>query len=283
MFSNMDFFSENIAMPNYVGPLERGDEASDECGAICRRAVELIDGNRKHEAIELLERSVAIHPDGVPLHQLLAQLYLDASRVHDARREILRLQELGYRHPRFLALLGAVLMNKREFAEGIVCFREARASGVEPGEWLIAMAEALLRTGRLDEAEGLYEELLPIVRDQRSRMLVGYSALKLQRQQFEEAATLARDALKERKVKYRAFYFLGLACMRMGEAEFAVAAFERFVKYQPHRVAPYRWLERYAREADDDDQADAYNLKAREILENRRLFQLEKRKLASRK
>lgn len=279
----MDFYDENIAMPGYVGPLERANKVTGTCGAICSQAIELLKQGRKDEAIELLEKSTVEHPRWTPLRQLLARFYLEAKRVPEARREIERLEDLAHKDPSLLVALAVALGNKREFADAILYLREAQALGLEAGEWQLLTAEALLRTGRLQEAEAVYEKLMPIIGTdiQRSRLFVGLSAVRLQQKRFTEAATFAQDALKTGKVKYRAFYFLGLALMRMGEHEDAVTSFERFAKYQPHRVAPYRWLERYAREAGDDDQADAYNLKARELLESRRLLQLERKRRAS--
>jgi predicted Zn-dependent protease len=277
----MDAYSVNIVMPGYVGPVDPGDETTDPCKAIVIQTIGLVQHKRFNDAIELLEKGVEHNPCSIPLHQVLARLYMDTKQASKGRKAILRLHELGFKDPEFSAMLGAVWYMQRQFGEAILCFREAQAIGASSGEWLIMLAESLRRTGRLEEAESILEDLRGKDFKQRFRLFINLSAIRLQQERFQEAVNFALEALQSKTAKLTALYYLGLASMRMGEVERATAMFERYALRQPDRVAPLRFLERFAREAGNDAQADDYNLKAREILENRRLVRVEKQKRAS--
>ncbi len=277
----MDEYNVNLAMPGYVGPVELVDEALDSCASIIKQAVDLAKQQRFSEGIELLEKSAERNPRWTPLYQLLTQLYLDTKQPALAQKTILRLHELGHQSPEFSVMLGTVWLRKRQFAEAILCFREARVLGAPAGEWLMVLAEALLRTGRLVEAEAILEDLRESARQERSRLFINLSTIRLQQRRFQEAVNFALEALREKPAKVRAFFLLGLGLMRKGEHEGALRAFEEYATRQPQRVAPYHFLERIARNAGDDTLADGYNLKAREILENRRLLKVEKQRVSS--
>lgn len=277
----MSVYNVNVVMPGYVGPVDLVNEAIDSCAAIIKQAVELANQQRYSESIELLETSIEQNPRWTPLLQLLTQLYIDTKRPSQADQAILRLRELGHQSPEHSAMLGLVWFGKRRFGDAILSFREAKVLGASPGKWLIALAEALLRTGRLTEAEAMLEDLQHTEHQELSRMFIGLSAIRLQQGRYQEAVNCALEALRAKPAKIRAFYLLGLGLLRNGEQEGAARAFEEYARLAPKRAAPYRYLERIAREAGDDAQADACNLKAREMLENRRLLRVEKQRLAS--
>ncbi len=277
----MTAYNVNIAMPGYVGPVDLVGGAVDTCKAIFNQAIELAQQQQYSAAVELLEKSVEQNPRWIPLRQLLIQLYLDTNRPVQARQEILRLHELGHKDPQFVVLLGAVWLRKRRFAEAILSFREAKVLGAPAGEWLIAMAEALLRTGRLGEAEAILQDQKESAEKERSRLFAHLSAIRLQQKRYQEAVNFALEALREKPARARAYHLLGQALMGLGENEGATRAFEEYIRWQPNRASPYRFLERIARESGDDDQADAYNLKARGILEDRRSLRVEKQRLAA--
>jgi predicted Zn-dependent protease len=279
---SMNPYNVNVAMPEYVGPADPAQEAVNPCEAIIRQAIDLAKQRRFSEAIEMAEKSVEQDPCSIPLHQLLVQLYLDTKRPSQAQQAILRLQELGFKSPEFSAMLGMVWLSKREFGESILAFREAKVLGALSGRWLFGLAEALFRTGRLTEADSLLEDLRgsEVEQKERSRLFTKLSAIRVQQKRYQEAIDFALEAMRTRPFKTTVFYLLGLALLRKGEQEGAAQAFEEYAQRQPERVAPYRYLERIAREVGDDIQADAYNLKARETLENRRLLRLERQRLA---
>lgn len=273
----------NIAMPGYVGPIDRSQEAIDSCTAIIKHALELKLQQRYSEAIEVLDKAVQEHPTWTPLVQCLTHLYIETKQADQARQGILRLHELGHKDPDFSAMLGIVLMGQRQLGEAILAFREAKALGAEAGKWRLALGEALLRTGRLEEAEGIFEELKDTIDGRElARLYVDFSALRLKQKRYEETVHYALEALRAKRAKNTVFCLMGLAFMRMGDHERAMSAFQEYAQRQPNRVGPYRFLERLAREAGDDEQADAYNLVARQKLEDRRLLRVEKQRLASR-
>jgi hypothetical protein len=107
--------------------------------------------------------------------------------------------------------------------------------------------------------------------------LAGLSAIRYRQQRYSEAAEYALKAVSTRIPYPRAHYCLGLAFLRLGKTSGAIHAFQNYAKMQPKHVAPLRWLERLVRQSGDHVQADAYNLQAREILEQRRLRRIEKR------
>jgi predicted Zn-dependent protease len=276
----MSAYNVNVAMAGYVGPIDPTNNAIDSCAAIIQQAKDLAQQRRFSEAIELLEKIVQQNPGSKPLHHLLAQLYIETKQASQARQSILRLHELGHRDPEFSAMLGMVWFRKRQFGEAILSFREAKVLGASRESCDLVLAEALLRTGRLVEAEAILENLQG-EKEVRSRVCMDLLAIRLRQKRYQDAVNFALEAMRAKPFKTTVFYLMGLALMRMGESEGSTRAFEEYAQREPRWAAPYRFLERLAREAGDDSQADEYNLKAREILENRRLLQLEKQRLAA--
>ncbi len=279
----MTLYNVNVASPGYVGPVELAGEAVNSCRAIMQQAVSLANDKKMAEAIDLVEQATEKYPRWTPLYQLLVEFYLETKQPERARQGILRMHELGHKDPIFSTLLGAVWMGKRQIADAILSFREAQALGAPPGEWRLILAEALLRTGRLEEADALLEDLQESMQEQRSRMFVARATVRIRQKRYQEAVNYALEALRAKPTRVTAFYLMGLALMRKGEHEGAIHAFEEYARLAPHRVAPFRWLERFARKAGDDDQADDYNLKARDLLEGRRLLRMEKQRHAAKK
>ena len=300
--SGMEPFNVNIAMPGYVGPLDLGDDAKqqpaqqianlDSPDAILQLVAKYCEQDSMTAAIELLHQGIEKFPDSVPLRHRLINCYTETTQTEDARRQILSLRDLGYKDPEFLALVGSTLMGMREFAAAIESFREAKANGAPAKMWLLQYAEVLLRTGHRTEAEAMLDHFQKVgdrqsVQYTRSRVLLTLAKIRVRQGRYREAVDIClKAALNARKMKTSTldntfFFYLGLAEFRRENFEKAKIAFETFLKNAPRRVAPYRFLERIAREADDDEQADDYLLKASQLLEDSRLLRYEKRKLES--
>ena len=280
----MDYFNVEFAMPGFGGDENPRKPASTH-QPILQQAGDLMVQRKFTEAIAILEAALKgvaeTEPSSAPLHEMLTAAYVGSRRLPEAKQQLERLRQRGVKDPMLSVQLAVIALRMRHFDEAILCFSEAQTLGAEPGEWSVLFGNALLRTGQLSEAEEVYQEAMPVAKELRYDLFFGLATIRMQQKRFQEAAELAIYALKANKPKTRAIFFLGLAAMRMGEPERSLRMFKQYARLQPDSVAPYRWLERLTRELGEDAEADAYNIKAREILESRRLKRLEKQRYTS--
>lgn len=277
----MSYFNVEFAMPGNEGWDTGSQQPSGDLSVLMRQAGDMLVINRLSEAIDILERAAQEHPSSVPLYHMLTKAYVKAKRIADAKRGLDRLRELGVTDPMPCVSLAATALGTRHFDDAIHYFREAERLGAEPGEWKVLLGNALYRTGQLREAEEVYQDVLPLCDFGRYDVFFGLAAIRLQEGRNREALELALHAMQARQAKTRVMYYIGLASIRLGEKEKALKMFERFKLKEPKYVAPYRWLERITREQGNDAEADGYNLKAREQLEQRRISRQEKLKQAA--
>jgi tetratricopeptide (TPR) repeat protein len=203
-------------------------------------------------------------------HQLLAQLYYQAGRIDDAQAQLDWLAEHAVEHPKLSLISAAIALSRREFASALDQLEYARHFEPELSSIDTLIGTAHLRLSQLDSADESFRRA--IARDPMDAAAHdGLATIGLRRGQFEQAANSALEALEHDIRLYSAHCHLGLALLRLGRPQDAIAAFEMAAKVNPTRAAPYYCLSRIALEQlGDRDRAAGYEAAGREVVRQRR-------------
>jgi serine/threonine-protein kinase len=125
--------------------------------------------------------------------------------------------------------LGAVLASQRRWAEAAECYAAVRAVRPELG---VALAEALLRSGRGEEGLALYERLVKDRPDDPWRHFRrGYALVEQGR--YQEAEAAYREALRLQPDDPDSYCNLGVVLGRLGRYAAAEAACREALRLQP--------------------------------------------------
>jgi tetratricopeptide (TPR) repeat protein len=203
-------------------------------------------------------------------HQLLAQIYYQSGRTNDARVQLDWLAEHAVEHPRFALIAAAIALSRREFVSALDQLHYAYHFEPDLPAIDTLIGTAHLRLSQLDPAQEGFRKAID--RDPNdARAHDGLAAIELRRGQFEQAANSALEALEHDIRLYSAHCHLGLALIRLGRTQEAIAAFETAANVNPTRGAPFHWLSRIARgQLGDRDRAASYEATGRDIVRQRR-------------
>lgn len=182
---------------------------------------------RHREAVRAGRAALAVSPDMVALHLLLAELHVEARQPREARRvlaqAIERLPQQAALHQR----LGALSLEAGHGEEALSHLERAAALGADKAEDRVSLAEALLRHGQEPRrAEILLREALS-QRPERARWraLLGWSLLK--RAEYEEALGVLEAAAKVREDDPEVLLWLGEAQLADGQMSSARESWRR--------------------------------------------------------
>jgi predicted Zn-dependent protease len=217
-----------------------------------------------------LMQLVADDPDWINPRQLLAEIYYRTAQIERAQAELDWLAEHAVEHPRLALISGAIAIGHRDFASALDELEYARhLEPTLPGvDVLIGTAQ--LRLGHVDSAEAALQQAIDKKPDD-AAAYDGLAAISLQREDSEEAADFALQALEHDMHLFTAHYHLGLALAHLGRPNEAIAAFETAARIHPDRAAPYYRMARIAGEQLQDLQrSNSYRDRGKEIVRRRR-------------
>jgi len=136
------------------------ERATDNPELLAENAKRLATEGKKTEALQMLEKAVALSPDSAPLLNDLGASYLDAGRTEDAIASFERAVALDpqlYEPQRNLAVALALAGRREEASEA---FRIARQMEPQDVSLYVVSSELLMEAGRTDEAVSVLEEAL---------------------------------------------------------------------------------------------------------------------------
>jgi tetratricopeptide (TPR) repeat protein len=257
----------------YVDPVEtaaRDIARHRELQAEFRQAVEINRQGRGQEAAALLQTLAERDPEWAAPHQLLAESHYSAGQWQAAEAELEWLAYHGVDQPRTALIKAGILMVRRKFHDAIEELEFARYVDPNLPSVNTLYGTALLRLGRLDEAEDAFRQAAQ--RDPTdARARDGLAAICLRHGEHEDATDWAFRALEQDMRLFSAHYHLGLALVSLDRPHEATAAFETAARLDESRAAPYYWLSRIAEEQLHDAPRSAqYRARGKEIIRGRR-------------
>ncbi len=237
----------------------RGEEPTEEAEN-CRRqnrwnlARALLDGERPHDALPLLEDLYHERPERMDYGLRLAHCQLALGLVPEARATAAEALDGREEQPFAKLVLANVAHRERDFAGSLALLRDALA--VEPTLPGLnnQLGLALVRHGAWEEAEAAFRRALELDGDNAYACL-GVAHTLLRRRRYAEAADWALAALGLKFDLALAHFTLGGALARLGENVRAASAFEACLRFAPGNLAAHRILSRLYRQTGDTARA----------------------------
>jgi tetratricopeptide (TPR) repeat protein len=180
------------------------DETADE--EVLRNLISLhLQGGERQGALEAARKLVLVRPGDRQATGLLAQLLLEQGKSAEALRVVLRYL---LNHPddlQFISLAGDIARSSDAWDVVVEILSGKDGLGDDSGETQKLRAEALIRSGMLDEAVEVLETLLssrPDDREARYNLAVAYGSLGRLADAAAEAKSLVEDAPEDTKARF---------------------------------------------------------------------------------
>ncbi|HXG22935.1 MAG TPA: tetratricopeptide repeat protein [Chthonomonadales bacterium] len=229
------------------------------------------------QAESALRQALALAPQQPQVSLSLARALAKQGKEVEAKYQLEHIASAGSLDPRLLCQAGMLLLELSEPALGEKYLRQAlkaapkdaaprlywghfclltedesvaikhfrKAAKLEPDlvpAWL-ALADAALKLGRLAEAEEAAREAVRLAPEQPEALCL-MAQVELKKPASANALSDTRQILEKAvrlKPDYRdAHYYLGLTCLRLGDAKGAVAALEQTIALNPQQQLPAR-------------------------------------------
>lgn len=186
------------------------------------------------EAIAAMQKAAAAQPDRRDLKLFLANLDVVGQKYDDAIQILTDLLKTDPKDAGLLSRLGETYRRKGDFDAAIDKFRLASEAAPNSAQPLLAWAMILDDTGRSQQAEPLYEQILKIQPDQ-PEALNNLAFIKAEKGvDLEEALGMAQRALQKKPNSPDIADTLGWIYIRKNLSEDAVRLFQDLVTKQPN-------------------------------------------------
>ncbi|RLC46794.1 MAG: hypothetical protein DRH70_04780 [Candidatus Coatesbacteria bacterium] len=195
----------------------------------------LLEQERYHEAIRLLEGLVEREPQRSQLWLLLANAYLALEKPRQAIVKLECARRLGIASAEVLATLGDLYLNCRQAAEALAAYKEAFAGDEPPLDRLLRSVQGFLMLRMPAEADSLLRQARKVAQESPSSLSPDQhrKLLRLEAQQAylsgdRKAALMAyKRLLEEDPLDGDALIALGDLYREADELEEAIIAYER--------------------------------------------------------
>lgn len=184
---------------------------------------------RRKPALDALQEAARLRGADAPVQAELALLALAEGRLDDAARQLAPVRASGPRFSRAHAELGLALLQRGGLEAGAEQLRRAVAADDDNATAHANLGAVLKDLGRNDEAAGALERALAL-QPQLPQATYNLAMLRLDRKDWPGAAQLLRSYLATNARDAEAHYWLGNACMGLGDAAAARAAYEAAVR-----------------------------------------------------
>ena len=188
-------------------------------------------GGRWDEARAHYQEALRHNPDHVNALNNLGTVLNQLGRQEEAEasyRRALRVQ------PAFAQAhnnLGVLLAVQGRLAEAVDCYQAALQFAPDSADVLANLGDAYKRLGRAEEAAASYRSALR--RGPHAQAHINLGGLLLEQQQFEQAETLLRDAVRQWPQLPEPYYKLGLMLMTQGRSYEALDCYRKAVALVP--------------------------------------------------
>jgi tetratricopeptide (TPR) repeat protein len=235
-----------------------------------KQAIELKRQARGQEAAALLVELTRDDSEWIAPRQLLAEIHYAAGDLRAAESQLDWLASHGVDQPRVALITAGIAVARRDLSTALAELEFARHVEPELASVNTLSGIVFCRLGRWDDAEDAFREAVrqdPL--DARARD--GLATVYLRHDELDDAVDWALRALEQDMQLFSAHYHLGIALMRLQQAEPAVSALEAATRVDPRKAAPYFWLSRICREQlNDEPRAARFRVQAEQIVGQRR-------------
>ena len=206
------------------------------------------------QALPYLEAAIRQWPDNFQASLALGQVYLESSRLPEARRNLETALQLNAKSPQVWNNLGGVAIAEGRNDEALRCFEKMLNLAPDSLYGLTNAAMALARLERKSEAETLYRRALGI--DPKDSETADNLGLLLGKQgRLSEAIALFKQALEGDPRNGSAINNLSVAYLQSGKTNDAVAALQYGIRVAPDYDILYLNLARLYAGAGNRDRA----------------------------
>ena len=182
--------------------------------------------------LEQLEREVKANPDEPQNLYLLAEAYLKAGRIEDAKQVIAQLDQLSQRDFRTLVGVGVLLARYHLYTEAIARFQQALQSNPNSDDAWYDLADACFRKHDHSAALDAAQHVSPQGQKDTSYLALDADILA-HLGRTEEAIKLLREEIAENPDQDQAYLSLALVYLRSGNTSGARAVLQRGLARTP--------------------------------------------------
>lgn len=184
---------------------------------------------RRRPALESLQAAARLRAGDAAIQAELAMLAVAEGRIDEAAQQLAPLRATGPRFAQAHADLGMALLQRGALEAGAEQLRRAIAADAGDASVHANLGAALKDLGRGEEAIAALEHALER-NPQLSQAAYNLAMLRLDRRDWPGAVQLLRSYLASNARDADAHYWLGNACMGMGDAAAARAAYAAAVR-----------------------------------------------------
>ena len=166
-------------------------------GTEWQMAQQQYDGGELDKALKSIDRSIKLNPEVAKSHVLRGRILVEKGRLEEARQEFLNAEKLDVKSVDAQYYLGIVHERFRQYDEALARYKHAMDLDINNPQYVVAAAEMLMETGKLDEADSLiadrrkYFEYNAALRQTLGHIAMLRGDAKLASQHFSEASLLA--------------------------------------------------------------------------------------------
>ncbi len=272
-----DPFEEQAALQRLVdlgyveAPGEDLKKALDRCqrDRLYNLARSQLDARRFRKAAEAFEGLLALEPDQSQVALHLAMCRLQLGEHQPARELIDRVLADDRNAPRADYLMGQLLLAERRPDEALVHLERAEEAEPRLPRLPTRLGDTYLALGRPADAERCYRKALA-VDCEATQALVGLARACFAQKRFEEAASVALEAVGLRHLQPRGHWVLAAALARLGRPREARQAIETCLQQAPDLPEAHELLARLLQRAFADPLGAAqHRQRARHLREAR--------------
>lgn len=195
----------------------------------------------------------------------LSQCQYQLGRFAEARATLETFLQHHPNHPDAQIYLGAAMIAEGKLDEAVAVLEKANAHPSVAPERDCLLGLAFVLTRRLDDAKTVYERALAA--DPHSvKARYGLAQVALQKEQFEDAAEHALEAVQLQHFFPEGHYALGVALTFMGEYDPAIQCLQIAVSMQPGYLDAHRYLASIYRHRGDITNARKHRLVVEDLM-----------------
>ena len=201
----------------------------------------LVEAGDAQSAIAVGREAAAIYPDDANLQYGITRAYCMEARFAEALSAIDRAIALNGEEPGYLCMRADVLLRLEHFEEAI---QDAQTVlDTDPDHWhsLIQIIEALVRLGRLLDAEARTKDLVQLAPAE-PRALFAASQFHVSQDRLDQALELVDKALDIDADDQQARHLRGFVLFKMEDYRRASEDLRQSASHYPHSVSTHCWL-----------------------------------------
>lgn len=206
------------------------------------QARSLVGQKQYAEARRVFQALLAENQDNADISYAVAMLSLQLNDLDEAEKQLKRLLGLGYSDPGSVrSYLGQVAEERKQWDEAIKWYEQ-----VESGDQYLAsrlrLANALFRSGKLEEARRVLQETTASNQKERGQLLIAEAQLLREANRHGDALTVLESGLDQHPDQPDLLYEAALTAEKVGRSEVLERNLRRLIELRPDYAHAYNAL-----------------------------------------